>query len=202
MTQVYLLGTTHFTKKSKEQVKKVFENYKIDLILSEGVWGKLKIKEWIRDPFLSICIRVYFFISKIWSNEFYILEKISKDKKIPFRNIDKNINELFNYFYRRYNPIIFILIFLGLKIFYESYKIKNISPVIISLLMTFMIYFVYFVIKTGSIRNESFSEKINNTIKKKDYRNILIVCGKLHCGPIKKRFKNVIRLDKKYLTCY
>lgn len=194
-TKIYVIGTTHSSNKSKIRIKKAFKKYKFDIVLSEGVGGiENKMAYWLKEPFLMIITQVYLLILAAQGSEFSLLAFLAKKHKIIVNNMDKSFSELINYFHRQHNYIIFLLIFIILIFFLHKTPNKTLI-LITAYVFAEIVYFFYFVLNTGKIRNTSFFNKIDEAIKKGKHKNILVVCGRFHANCIKRKF-NVIDLSK------
>jgi len=193
---IYLLGTTHSSKKSKKQIKRIFERYNIDAVLSEGVKGKWNKNLLLKEPFLSVIVETYLWLLHIKGSELSLIVELAKKRNIPMYNIDVTLSEMINAFHRRYNYLIPVIL---LSTFYyytgQVWSTSLIIKIIMSIVMACIFYLGYFVLKTKNLRDISFIDKTNKIQKGRKYKRILIVCGHHHCQAIKEKL-DVIDLSK------
>lgn len=189
---LYLYGTFHGGKKSKSDLRNIFNRYKIDAVLSEGVKTQNQ-KMFQKEPFLVCPIWIYFQYLKEKGSEFDLAKELAKKSNIDFKLMDKSLNELIEYFHKPYNNIVFIIIIAGILLTFHNF----ILLLLIGLFMVELFYFLYFVFKVWNWREEFFYENIKETIENKPYNSVLITCGKSHTNFIKKKF-DCIDLTKSF----
>ena len=188
--KITLLGTMHFSKESKNIIKKAFKKYKFDCILTEGVEGKISNKNhWVREPFLMIPLSIYFYFLSKFGKDFVTLKDLCKKYNIQNYNVDIPLKNLIKYFNKWYNYLIYFIVFLIVMIIIRRTPLPKFMLIILGIILSLIFYFGYFVIKTKNIRDKSFCNNCKKIIKKYNYNKILLVCGKAHIKSIKENIK-------------
>ena len=179
--QIYILGTIHSSGSSKERMRHIFNIYKFDIILSEGVDGRPDSNHIFKEPLFFMFVFPYYYILKLIGSEFDLLWKLAKQKHIPVVNIDYKINELVDIFNRWYNYLIIIFIFSCCYyafIYLNPFNFPILICLIFVITCSVVFYMGYFLFRTFKHRNKKFISSIYSFGER--YNNLLVVCGKYH----------------------
>ncbi|MBU4185097.1 MAG: hypothetical protein KKC23_02650 [Proteobacteria bacterium] len=189
---IYLYGTFHSSEKSKRDIRNIFNRYKIDAVLIEGVDDRNQ-KTFQNEPFLAIFLWIYFKLLTKMGSEFGLAKELANKSNIYIKYMDKSENELVEYFHKPYNNIIVFLIIVGILLIFNNSIILLLS----ALFVLGILYLFYFALKTWNFREDFFYENIKETIENNPYNSVLILCGKYHTNFIKKKF-DCIDLTKSF----
>ncbi|MCZ7392114.1 MAG: hypothetical protein ABOK23_10730 [Candidatus Methanoperedens sp.] len=124
---LYLYGTVHSSKKSKSDLSNIFNRYKIDAVLSEGVETQYQ-KMFQKEPFLACPYWVYFNCIKIMGSEFTLAKELANNSEIPIINMDKSLNEIIDYFHKPYINIVLIIIIADILLAVVQYSYHGAVP--------------------------------------------------------------------------
>jgi len=184
---LFILGTLHSSKYSKNKLKLILDKQKFDLIFTEGVHGKPDKSLYILEPALMFFLYcIYFKILNLLGSEFRILLDYAKSNNISYHNIDYDIEDLILIFHKDYNYLVYTIIFAIL--YFLIVHSLSILALLVVFLLSLIFYMFYFLVQTWDMRNNYFKENIENNLQQK-FENALLVCGNLHCKFIKERFK-------------
>ncbi len=203
MTTLYLAGTLHSSKKSKNTLEYIFTQYKFDVFLIES--PKQSKSEWYRkEPFIFLPYLLYSSSLNKKGSEFTLADKFAKENNIPVINMDKSFDELINYFHKPYNNVVFVIIMILIELFLNPVLFKLLPffagemvyllyfvIILLSFILAEVLYFPYFVFSVTKLRDTSFYEKISEVKNNGLYTSILIICGKFHNKPIMEKFADV-----------
>ncbi|VVB93220.1 Uncharacterised protein [uncultured archaeon] len=189
-TTLYLVGTFHSSKKSKDVLKNIFTRHIFDAILTEGIDDKSC--SFRKEPIIVCIILTWFWFLNRLGSEFTLINTIANRHNIPVINMDKSLNEIIDYFHKPYNNTIYLVFLL---LFFKGSQ--NLIDLILLFILVIVIYLCYFLLRVQKFRDEFFHEKIKETKNGGLYNNILIICGKDHIEPIKRKF-DVIDLNNEF----
>ena len=84
MVEIYIIGTTHISNKSKLIIETAFKQNNFDCVMSEGVNGRIYNEvNWVKEPFLTLIALIYSFFLMRFGKDIVIVEDLSKKYNIP-----------------------------------------------------------------------------------------------------------------------
>lgn len=184
---IVLLGTIHWSDKSKKNIENLTEKFKFDCFLSEGIDNEraYTLKNFVKEPFFLIATFIWSLFLKYCGKDAPTLMKIAEEKKIPFYFIDKNLEEVIKDGHKWYNYLIYLALFSILFVLiFHSFSLYTKLTLITA--FSVMLYFLYFALITKKGREVVWMKNIVNVLKDKRFKNVLLICGELHKKEIEK----------------
>ena len=190
--RISVLGTTHFSRKSRDKVNEMAEKGEFDCFYVEGVkdvydWNSFKL-----EPFFFIINFLWFYVLGRFQIDRKNIRDIAKRRGIPIYYIDPDTAEITKRVHKRRNYLFSFALFLTLFVYFlKVYLYPLPIALILGFLCSAVFFWFYVVIFTSKSRETQWADILTKTASLNKYKSALLVCGGLHVETISKRLKSL-----------
>jgi len=183
--KIIIIGSNHGSSKAGDIIKSSIAQEKIDAVFVEGLDIKqlISINYFEKYPFLIYSLFIYRLFMLIAGREAKAINKILKEQKIKKEFIDIEAKNIPLY-HRWYDDLVFIVLFL-FSLFYLVVQWPNLIWLVSLILLPVIIMILIFALRSKKIRDEAFASNTLKLINNKNYKTVILVCGKFHAKEVK-----------------